>query len=168
METKHPDTQITEHPLAASPEAQMASAVLTFNRLVEGTWKEDSIVMSVEAFWGSLETLKDRVKNSGVTFKNIFAIPRGGFIPGVYLSHQLHIPMIFDVGQISPTDTLIVDDVYETGATFAELKGFYDADNLAVLVFKRGMRRVDTLLRPAQIWCALDETKKRWIRFPYE
>lgn len=52
-------------------------------------------------------------------YKNIFAIPRGGIIIGVYLSHHLEIPMITDKNDITQ-ETLIVDDLADTGTTLKE------------------------------------------------
>ncbi len=154
METKRTDPQIIANPIAA-------------DLVVSNDDHKDTIVFSSSSYWSLLDILHTRVKHNTKEFKNIFAVPRGGLIPGVYLSHKLEIPMIFNVGQISE-DTLVVDDIYETGDTFGKLKGFYDADNLAVLIFKRGMCIVDSILRPTFMVAALDHTGKKWIQFPYE
>ena len=50
--------------------------------------------------------------------ENIYGLPRGGLIPAVMLSHQLGIPMA--KGDIGP-DTLIVDDICDSGETLDKL-----------------------------------------------
>jgi len=66
-----------------------------------------------------LELIEKIPKNK---YKNIFAIPRGGAIIGVYLSHHLNIPMTINKNDsiINPQDTLIVDDLVDTGSTLTK------------------------------------------------
>ena len=49
---------------------------------------------------------------------SVMGLPRGGLIPAVMLSHQLGIPMA--KGDIGP-DTLIVDDICDSGETLDNL-----------------------------------------------
>ena len=50
------------------------------------------------------------------SFKNIYAMPRGGYMLGVRLSHLLGIPMV-DRPRCIGKDTLIVDDIVDSGKT---------------------------------------------------
>ena len=60
--------------------------------------------------------LLNKIRSSGLKFKNIYGLPRGGLVPAVMLSHKLGIPMT--KGTISP-DTLIIDDICDSGVTLA-------------------------------------------------
>ena len=64
-----------------------------------------------------LELINKIPKNK---YKNILAIPRGGMMIGIYLSHYLDIPMIVNKKDINSKDTLIVDDLVDTGSTLKE------------------------------------------------
>ena len=59
-----------------------------------------------------------KIKESNLKFKNIYGIPRGGLIPAVMLSHRLDIPLV--KGDIGP-DTLVVDDICDSGETLDKL-----------------------------------------------
>jgi hypothetical protein len=52
-------------------------------------------------------------------YKNLLAVPRGGIVIGIYLSHYLDIPLILnkDDTNLNPQHTLIVDDLVDTGST---------------------------------------------------
>jgi hypoxanthine phosphoribosyltransferase len=62
--------------------------------------------------------LSHKIITSDLKFKNIFGLQRGGLIPAVILSHELGIPMA--KGDIGP-DTLIVDDICDSGETLDKL-----------------------------------------------
>jgi hypoxanthine phosphoribosyltransferase len=54
---------------------------------------------------------------------SIMGLPRGGLIPAVILSHKLKLPLVF-----TPTEnTLIVDDICDSGETFLNTPGKYFA-----------------------------------------
>jgi hypothetical protein len=71
--------------------------------------------------WVEIKSLIDilslKINKSKIEYKNIFGLQRGGLIPAVMLSHQLGIPMA--KGDIGP-DTLIVDDICDSGKTLNE------------------------------------------------
>ena len=72
--------------------------------------------------WEEIDALVFRllykIRISDLKFKNIYGLQRGGLIPAVMLSHQLGIPMV--KGDIGP-DTLIVDDICDSGETLDRL-----------------------------------------------
>ena len=68
--------------------------------------------------WDEINALVFRLRFKIGFFKNIYGLPRGGLIPAVMLSHQLGIPMA--KGDIGP-DTLIVDDICDSGETLDKL-----------------------------------------------
>ena len=68
--------------------------------------------------WDEINALVFRLRFKIGFFKNIYGLQRGGLIPAVMLSHQLGIPMV--KGDIGP-DTLIVDDICDSGETLDRL-----------------------------------------------
>ena len=71
------------------------------------TWNE---------FDKSVEHIANNCKN--LEFSGIYGVPRGGLCLAVALSHKLKINMISEPIK----NSLIVDDVYETGVTLNNLK----------------------------------------------
>ncbi len=70
--------------------------------------------------WDDVEVLVkklcDKILVSKLEIKDIWGLPRGGLIPAVMVSHKLGIPMT--KGTITP-NTLIIDDICDSGVTFA-------------------------------------------------
>ena len=70
--------------------------------------------------WDDIEVLVkklcDKILISNLEIKDIWGLPRGGLIPAVMVSHKLGIPMT--KGTITP-DTLIIDDICDSGVTLA-------------------------------------------------
>ena len=52
--------------------------------------------------------------------KNVYGLPRGGLVLAVLLSHHLEIPLILREEEIEK-ETLIVDDISDTGAQLLKL-----------------------------------------------
>jgi uncharacterized protein len=72
-----------------------------------------------------VENLAQKIETSNFLIKDIFGLQRGGLIPAVMLSHRLGIPM--SKGTISP-NTLIVDDICDSGKTFKEVFNRYQTE----------------------------------------
>jgi hypoxanthine phosphoribosyltransferase len=91
--------------------------------------------------------------------ENIYAIPRGGLIIGVILSHRLNIPMIFDGSKINK-HTLVVDDISDTGNTLSNL--ITDKKALTAVVCQKmsSKLKADFFVR----YVGEDE----WVKFPFE
>jgi len=87
-------------------------------------------------------------------FSGIYGVPRGGLCLAVALSHKLKINLISE-----PTkNSLIVDDVYETGIT---LNTFKDVEGAMFFVLFSKIRHT--------WWNTVHISKKReWIVFPWE
>ena len=83
--------------------------------------------------WSTIEDLVDDLcnkikkyqKETGFEFDNIFGLQRGGLIPAVMVSHQLSLPMT--KGTILP-NTLIIDDICDSGVTLEDFFGRYQDD----------------------------------------
>ena len=84
----------------------------------------------------------------------IYGIPRGGLCLAVALSHKLNIKLI----EKPLKNSLIVDDIFETGITLSNFKNI-EGVNFFVLVSKK---------KPTW-WHTVNLTpQKEWVVFPWE
>ena len=111
--------------------------------MIHFTWDE---------FDKSVEHIADRCKF--LEFSGIYGVPRGGLCLAVALSHKLKINLISEPIE----NSLIVDDVYETGITLDTYKNIEGA-NFFVLFSKTN----------PTWWNSVHLTEKsEWIVFPWE
>ena len=107
------------------------------------TWQE---------FDKSVEFIANKCKN--LEFSGIYGIPRGGLCLAVALSHKLKVKVISE----PINNSLIVDDVYETGFTLNPLKKVEGA--MFYVLFSK---------KEPTWWNAVNiSQKKEWIIFPWE
>ena len=93
-------------------------------------------------------------KCRSLEFSGIYGVPRGGLCLAVALSHKLKIDLISEPKK----NSLILDDVYETGIT---LNTFKDIDGAMFFV-------LFSKIKPTW-WNTVHVTKKsQWIVFPWE
>ena len=106
--------------------------------------------------WSEFDKSVDYISNQCKYWKSsgIYGVPRGGLCLAVALSHKLDIPLINKPSK----NTLIVDDVFETGTTLSNFKNIEGA-NFFVLVSKK-----------QPIWwnTVTISYKNEWIVFPWE
>src|SRR5258708_1166527 len=93
-------------------------------------------------------------------FANVYGIPRGGLILAVRLSHLLNIPLARMPDEVNK-DTLVVDDICDTGATMIKLKDHTLLYNMKTATLHYCKTRV---YEPTYN-CRL---KKDWIIYPWE
>ena len=55
------------------------------------------------------------------TIDSVMGLPRGGMIPEVLISHELNLPFVLHPGK----NTLVVDDINDTGETLSKAPGAY-------------------------------------------
>ena len=107
------------------------------------TWSE---------FDKSVEEIANKCKFK--EFSGIYGVPRGGLCLAVALSHKLKIKLISEPQK----NSLIVDDVYETGLT---LKTFKHIEGAMFFVLYSKIKPI--------WWNTLFISKKnQWIVFPWE
>ena len=87
-------------------------------------------------------------------FSGIYGVPRGGLYLAVALSHKLKIELISEPIK----NSLIVDDVYETGLTLTTFKDIEGAE-FFVLFSK---------IKPTWWNTVFISKKSQWIVFPWE
>ena len=106
--------------------------------------------------WAEFDESVDYIANQCklLKFSGIYGVPRGGLCLAVALSHKLDIQLVDKPSK----NSLIVDDVYETGVTlgnFKQIEGAY----FFVLISKKN-----------PIWWNTVKLSinKEWIVFPWE
>ena len=85
---------------------------------------------------------------------SIYGIPRGGLIPAVMLSHKTGLPLVDTIG----ANTLIVDDMTDSGVTMDKMPGLYTA-----VLFHKPHTSVFT----PNVYAKLHEGEE-WLVFPWE
>ena len=111
----------------------------------------------VEYFsWSEFDKSVEYIANKCkfLEFSGIYGIPRGGLCLAVALSHKLKINLISEPKK----NSLIVDDIYETGITLKTLKHLEGA-RFFVLFSK---------VRPIWWNSVHISEKSEWIVFPWE
>lgn len=74
---------------------------------------------SWDDFENDIPKLVKRIKKFKKQFNGIYAIPRGGLVIAVKLSHELNLPLL--MGGVTK-NTLVIDDVADTGSMLLPLK----------------------------------------------
>ena len=106
--------------------------------------------------WSEFDKSVDHIANQCKfwNLSGIYGIPRGGLCLAVALSHKLNLKLI----EKPLKNSLIVDDIFETGITLSNFKNI-EGVNFFVLVSKK---------EPTW-WNTVNLTyKKEWIVFPWE
>ena len=93
-------------------------------------------------------------KCKSLEFSGIYGVPRGGLCLAVALSHKLKINLISEPMK----NSLIVDDVYETGITLNAYKDIQGA--MFFVLFSK--------INPTWWNTVYISEKKEWIVFPWE
>ena len=106
--------------------------------------------------WSEFDKSVEHIANKCkfLEFSGIYGVPRGGLCLAVALSHKLNISLLSEPIK----NSLIVDDIYETGITLNTLK---DIDGAMFFV-------LHSKIKPTW-WNTVYISKKReWIVFPWE
>ena len=106
--------------------------------------------------WGEFDKSVEQIANKCrfKDFSGIYGVPRGGLCLAVALSHKLNIELISEPIK----NSLIVDDVYETGHTLTTFKDIEGA-MFFVLCSK---------IQPTWWNSVFVYKKSQWIVFPWE
>ena len=108
--------------------------------------------------WEQVDTLvtilKNKVLDKLPEIGSVMGIARGGLIPAVMLSHKLGVPY---TNLIDP-NTLVVDDICDSGNTIKEAPGLYTA----TLHYKES-----AIVKPT-IYASLLVNESQWISYPWE
>ena len=106
--------------------------------------------------WGEFDKSVEQIANKGrfKKFSGIYGVPRGGLCIAVALSHKLKIELISKPKK----NSLIVDDVYETGLTLTTFKDIEGA--MFFVLFSK--------IKPSWWNTVFISKKSQWIVFPWE
>ena len=120
------------------------------------TLKKAAIRMISYFSWNEFDKAVEHIANKckSLEFSGIYGVPRGGLCLAVALSHKLKINLLSEPIK----NSLIVDDVYETGITLSTFKNIEGA-KFFVLFSKK---------KPTW-WNSVYISKESdWIVFPWE
>jgi hypoxanthine phosphoribosyltransferase len=113
--------------------------------------------------WDDFDNMVDELADmipEGV-YEGVYAVPRGGLITGVMLSHKLDLPFIDRLQSYYGKKFLIVDDIADTGETLNRFKAeIYDYADIATIHYHK-----QSIVEPAY-W--VQEKGDKWIVYPWE
>ena len=106
--------------------------------------------------WSEFDNSVEQIANNcrSKEFSGIYGVPRGGLCLAVALSHKLKIELISEPIK----NSLIVDDVYETGITLATFKNIEGA--MFFVLFSK--------IKPIWWNTVFISNESEWIVFPWE
>lgn len=121
-----------------------------------------------EIDWNTIDELitvmARKILASDANIQGVYGIPRGGLVPAVLLSHKLGVPLVTTV----KNNTLIVDDISDSGETLANLlkKHGYPISSTHKLYTATVFERKYTSFMPDFIGKRIEY--QDWIVFPWE
>ena len=119
--------------------------------------------------WTNIESLVGKLSENILklprTFSSITTLSRGGLIPSRLLADSLGIKIILVDQKIISSDSLFVDDIFDTGKTFYDV--FANVDDSSKFVFatlfaRRGMKY------PEQLMYAEKTFDDSYVVFPWD
>ena len=127
------------------------------------------MIKSQYVSWNEIENtvqiISNKILKSSKNFSTITTISRGGLIPSRLLADSLGIEKIFVDQNIISSDSLFVDDIFDSGKTFSDvLSKVPDSSNFtfATLFARRGVNYPEQLIYGDQ---TLDDS---YLVFPWD
>ena len=127
------------------------------------------MVKSQYVSWNEIEKtvqiISNKILKSSENFSSITTISRGGLIPSRLLADSLDIEKIFVDQNIISSDSLFVDDIFDSGKTFSDvISKATDSSKLtfATLFARRGVSYPEQLIYGEQ---TLDDS---YLVFPWD
>ena len=112
-----------------------------------------------------IDTLSQNILKLSRNFSSITTLSRGGLIPSRLLADALGIKKIFVDQKIVNSDSLFVDDIFDTGKTFYNIISCVDDPSkfvFATLFARRGMTY------PEQLMYAEKTFDDSYVVFPWD
>jgi len=127
--------------------------------------------MTLEQYvsWSEIDSLikilADLISKSSRTFSSITTLSRGGFVPSRLLADHLGIQKIFVDEKTISSDSLFVDDIFDSGDTFEEVLSRVDEPSqlfFVTLFARRGKKY------PPQLIYAKKTNDDEYVVFPWD
>jgi hypoxanthine phosphoribosyltransferase len=127
------------------------------------------MIPTQDVSWADIESLVEKLSENILklsrNFSSITTLSRGGLVPSRLLADALGLKKIFVDQKIVNSDSLFVDDIFDTGKTFSNV--FSNADDpskflFATLFARRGMKYPEQLLYAEK---TLDDS---YVVFPWD
>ena len=128
--------------------------------------------------WSEIESaitkLVEKLAAKKLQFKTISTISRGGLVPARLMADRLNIKQILVDPESIPSDSLFVDDIYDSGETFRKIiQRADDSDNLVfATIYARRKQNYPKQLVYAELTRDTEYIVYPWDRFehgmPYE
>jgi len=112
-----------------------------------------------------IKVLADLISKSSRTFSSITTLSRGGFVPSRLLADHLGIEKIFVDQKTISSDSLFVDDIFDSGDTFDDIISKVDDPSkllFATLFARRGKKY------PSQLIYAKKTNDDAYVVFPWD
>jgi len=112
-----------------------------------------------------IRVLSDLVLKSPRTFSSISTLSRGGLIPSRLLADHLGIKTIFVDQKIISSNSLVVDDIFDSGVTFEKILSKIDDPSklFFVTLFARSGKKY-----PPQLVYAAKTNDDTYVVFPWD
>ena len=112
-----------------------------------------------------IEQLSSIILKSKKTFSSITTLSRGGLVPSRLLADHLGIEKIFVDEKIIPVNSLVVDDIFDSGKTFDRVisKSEDSSKLLYVTLFARRGRKL-----PPQLIYGKETDNDGYVVFPWD
>lgn len=116
----------------------------------------------IQFSWGLFQRYAEklaRIIREDKSIKSVYGIPRGGLFPAAMISEILDIPLILDKKKIKKNETLIIDEVSDTGKTLNNFNKANGKHKTAVIVLAPHSKH-----KPTYHVVEVSD----WVRFPWE
>ena len=124
---------------------------------------------SQKVTWSEIEqlvkTVSDKISKLPRTFSSISTITRGGLVPSRLLADRLGIDTILVDQKKIPSDSIFVDDIYDSGNTFKKMLNKVDtpSDLVFVTLFARRGKKY-----PKQLIFGKKTNSSSYIVYPWD
>ena len=112
-----------------------------------------------------IKILSNKVKFTGKEFNSISTISRGGLVPARLMADHLDLHEILVDKNKIPTDSLFIDDIFDSGDTFKKIISKVEDPNLlvyATLFARRGKKF------PKQLIFAQQTKGNEYVVYPWD
>jgi len=127
------------------------------------------MVLKQDVSWNDIEilidTLSQNVLKLSRNFSSITTLSRGGLVPSRLLADSLGIKKILVDQKIVNSDSLFVDDIFDTGKTFSNV--FSNVDDPSKFVFTTLLARCG-MKYPKQLLYAEKTFDDSYVVFPWD